>query len=139
MRVLITGSRGWTDRLLIGNTLIEYHQTDAAGFDLVDQPTLVSGACPTGADHVAEVAARFLGWPIERHPADWDVHGRSAGFRRNAEMVALGADVCLAFISDCTSPRCDKPQPHPSHGASHTADLAEKAGIPTRRFTSTGA
>jgi hypothetical protein len=49
-------------------------------------------------------------------------------------MVAAGADLCLAFIDPCTKQGCRKIQPHGSHGASHTADLAEKAGIPTRRF-----
>lgn len=111
-RVLVTGSRNW-----------RYTPAIHCALDLVhlvhDRCVLVSGACPTGADAMAEKHATYLGWTIERHPADWEKHGKAAGFRRNTEMVNLGADVCLAFIRD------------DGRGATHTARLARDHGIPT--------
>ena len=127
MRLLITGSRSWVDVQLIDYVLAAFSQADGV--------TLVSGACPDGADRICEHLAGVLGWTIERHPADWATHGRRAGFLRNRHMVELGADVCLAFISACTSPRCTQAGGrHLSHGATHTAALAHSAGIPTYRF-----
>lgn len=128
MRILVTGSRDWSDQDVISGALREYRGVPG------DYPTLVSGACPTGADAIAERYAANNLWKIETHPADWGKHGRAAGPIRNAEMVEAGADVCLAFIGPCTSPRCHIPGRHPSHGATHTADLAEANGIPTHRF-----
>lgn len=116
MRMLITGSRDWTDSQMI--------HWEMAGFAGILTPvTVVHGACPTGADDLADKIAREVGWNVERHPADWRLYGRSAGPIRNALMVQAGADVCLAFIRNG------------SRGATMCADLAEKAGIPTHRFT----
>jgi Ni,Fe-hydrogenase III small subunit len=105
-RLLVTGSRDWADEDMVRRALAEHSQPEVV---------LVFGACPTGADAMAEAC-----WPgpVERHPADWRRYGRSAGPRRNAEMVAAGADLCLAFIRNG------------SRGATHTAGLAERAGIP---------
>lgn len=125
-RILITGSRTWDDHRTVWHAIASTALENApAGAAIV----VVHGACPSGADaHAAAWAncARADGRrPVEeeRHPADWEQHGKAAGFRRNAEMVDLGADVCLAFIRNG------------SRGASHTAALAEKAGIPVMRWT----
>lgn len=117
VRILVTGSRDWDDKYAIFNAL-----SDVIDETPMEQVTLVSGACPTGADAIAEWEFEYAGGNIERHPADWDTYGKSAGFRRNKEMVDLGADICLAFIKNG------------SKGASMTARLAEEAGIPVKRF-----
>jgi hypothetical protein len=118
-RVLITGSRTWTDRAAIRDGL-------AAVWGAGDR-ILVTGACPTGADALAEACWRAWGGQVETHPADWDTHGRGAGPRRNTEMVAAGAQVCVAFIRD------------DSRGASHLAGLADAAGIPVHRHEDSAA
>jgi len=127
-RVLVTGSRDWPTPGVVWAALNDVQaEVLPTGWPLI----VVHGACPTGADaHAgqwAAVAAQFTtSVRAEAHPADWRPGGildRSAGFRRNAAMVALGADACLAFIKDG------------SRGASHTARLAEAAGIPVRGWT----
>jgi len=112
VRILVTGSRDWDDAVLIAAVLSDYPA----------YATVVHGACPTGADHIADYVAQLFHLQIERHPAEWNTYGKAAGFRRNAEMVNLGADVCLAFIKNN------------SKGATHTVNLAEQAGIPVRRW-----
>lgn len=114
-RVLITGSRDWVDTDRISEALRETWLS----FGQPEDAILVSGSCRTGADAIAEEIWDRRGYPIESHPADWDQHGRKAGFVRNAEMVSAGADICLAFIRNG------------SKGATMTAELAQKALIPT--------
>lgn len=114
----MTGSRTWTDWWTIEVALRE----EALKSPVSSLPTVVHGACPTGADSLADFLAERMGLPVERHPADWDTHGKSAGPIRNQQMVDLGADVCLAF-----------PLPD-SRGTRHCMAAAERAGIPVRVF-----
>ena len=134
-RVLVTGSRDWDDVITISAALVQA-LIDAAGRHVL----VVHGACPSGADWHADHYARWLRGKgcrvdVEPHRAEDFGPWPACGPFRNKHMVHLGADVCLAFIGPCTRPRCRRPGPHPSHGASHTAALAEKAGIPVRRWT----
>lgn len=133
-RVLVTGSRTWEDKTLIAAVLDGLLAEHGC-------LTLVHGACPKGADRIAHnwgldarYASSFGAVTIEPHPADWKSHGRAAGFTRNAEMVALGADLCLCFGMPCSDHRCYRSDPHISHGAAHCAGLAEEAAIEVRRF-----
>lgn len=87
-----------------------------------EDTVIVHGACPRGADAMADALAKQWGVAVEAHPADWKQHGRRAGFVRNAEMAELGADVCLAFNHNN------------SNGTKMMTDLTQKAGIETRIF-----
>ena len=128
VRVLVTGSRSWTDAAPVHAVLLEtWHdavQVNGPGHPLL----IVHGGCPKGADAIADAWAKQQqsdgAWVVvQSHPADWDRYGKCAGFLRNQEMVDAGADICLAFIKDG------------SRGASHTAERAKAAGIPVRRLT----
>lgn len=101
-RILVTGSRDWSDQQAVYGALADIIRELPADREVI----IVHGACPTGADHMAHEWARGYGAVIE-----------------NGLMVVAGADICLAFIRN------------QSRGASHTARLAEQAGIPVRRWT----
>lgn len=49
---------------------------------------VVSGACPTGADRCGEQWAGARNLRVKRFPADWEKHGKRAGFIRNREMAS---------------------------------------------------
>lgn len=122
MRVIVTGSRSWDDAKTIREALEAVALgLREAGISLM---TVVHGACPNGADEIADQWVRYhQGDPLataERHPALWQKYGKRAGMVRNEQMIALGASLVLAFIRD------DSP------GATHCAELASDRGIPLR-------
>lgn len=119
-RVLVTGSRSWTDREVMRNELNQVWVSLGRRKDT----TLVVGDA-AGADHLAAELWRGAGFPVEQHTADWDNLGKRAGMVRNAAMVATGVDRCLAFANGETP------------GTRQCATLAEKAGIPVRVISPT--
>ncbi|MFC8797238.1 SLOG family protein [Promicromonospora sp. NPDC057138] len=91
-RVLVTGSRDWSDEGTIRSELQAWWNENGRPCDAV----LVHGACRTGADAIADRIWSAQGLPIERHPAPWNALdgqgqrlGRRAGPIRNQQMVRM--------------------------------------------------
>jgi len=105
-RILVTGSRGWTD----WPTLCSALNNALGGVDVV---TIVHGAA-AGADAMAQEWADVAEMPFEAHRAE----DFPSPLVRNRHMVNLGADVCLAFAQKWAS------------GTGNCARLARRAGIP---------
>lgn len=61
--------------------------------------TIVSGGCPLGADRFAPLIAQQLNLKMIVYPANWKLHGRTAGFIRNSD-IALWSDILLACVAE---------------------------------------
>ena len=109
MRVLVCGSRDWTDETRIFQQLL-----------LLPPGTEIITGAARGVDRIAADNARLLEFPVREFPADWNRHGRSAGFIRNNEMLNEDPDLVIAFWDG------------QSRGTAHTIREAEKRGIPVQ-------
>lgn len=114
LRILITGSREWTDRDTIRAALVKAMHVYGARTEDV---TVVHGAA-AGADTIAADIATEFGCDVEIHPADWKQYGHRAGPIRNQRMVNSDADLVLAFPLG------------KSNGTRDCVRRARKAGIP---------
>lgn len=113
-RLLITGSRNWTDAVQMSEVLRDVWKNV---FESNPETILVHGAA-RGADLMAKAIWEKRGLPTEAHPADWKKNGKSAGIKRNCDMVDLGADYLIAFL---------RPE---SKGARHCLMIAQMRDIP---------
>lgn len=117
MRVIVTGSREWSDPNAI-RAKISDRLCDLPGDTLIVVGYDEENDRPKGVDRFAYQEAQKLGLALETHPAEWERFGKGAGFRRNTEMAQLGAELCLAFHNGRSS------------GTKHMIEQAEKYGIP---------
>lgn len=107
-KVLICGSRDWPlDRECEIHDRIDQLQSDT---------TVISGGA-RGVDKIAENAARGRGLEVEVFPADWDSHGKRAGYLRNVQMLNQKPDLVIAFHAAG------------SRGTLHTITTARARGI----------
>ena len=111
-RVLVCGSRDFRDRSLVDAKLDEVRER------LGGIPMRVISGAARGADTLtADWAARNR-VPCDEYPADWDRYGRSAGYRRNEQMLTEGdPHLVVAF-----------PQGE-SRGTRQMMDIASKARV----------
>lgn len=111
MRVLVCGSRIWTDSQFILNYLSE----------LSDVECIIEGDA-RGADKMAGDAANLLNIPVEVYKPNWGEYGKAAGIIRNGEMLKDGKpDLVVAFSDDIEN----------SKGTKHMVSIAERAGVET--------
>lgn len=108
MRVLACGSRTWNRIKPVVTAL----QKLPAG------STVIHGAYK-GADTIIDVVASELGLNVERYPADFAKFGKSAGPKRNRQMLDAGPDLVIAFIDENFS----------SPGTRNMIALAEAYGV----------
>jgi len=87
----IVGSRNFTDREFFNQKLTEFVEKQS------DEITVISGGA-RGVDTLAEKWANDQSYPIKVFPADWKQYGKSAGPRRNQQIVEVATHM-IAFPS----------------------------------------
>jgi hypothetical protein len=88
--VLVCGGRDFVDERLLYRVLDRRHA-------MAPFSKLVHGNA-RGADSMAARWATDRAVPVVGYPAQWDLYGRSAGPRRNAQMLELEKpDLVIAF------------------------------------------
>ena len=87
MKILVCGSRDWTDRQFI-NAALKQH---CSAGDI-----LIHGDC-RGADLLAESVGLRLGMHVIACKANWRFYKNSAGPIRNGIMASLNPDLVIAF------------------------------------------
>ena len=111
MKIIIAGGRTFKnyeflkescDKLLGNRTSVE----------------IVSGGA-RGADELGEKYAAERGFKVRKFPAQWDLHGKNAGYKRNQEMAEY-ADALIAFWDGKSS------------GTQHMINIAQNKGLKVR-------
>ncbi len=96
-KVIICGSRTFSDyealKAFCDRVLVNKAKTHKV--------VIVSGTA-RGADTLGERYAKEKGYACLRFPADWNRYGRSAGMRRNEQMLQE-ADAAIAFSKNGSS------------------------------------
>lgn len=111
-KIIIAGGRDFNNYELLKEKCDLFLST------LEGEIEIVSGTAP-GADRLGVRYADERDYGIKLFPADWNAHGKSAGYKRNKEM-AFYADGLIAFWD------------YESSGTHHMIKLAKSHGLNVR-------
>lgn len=110
IKVIVAGGREFNNYILLEAELKAFIGKENKGIC-----EIVCGMA-RGADTLGKKFAKQYGLAIKYFPADWDTHGKSAGYRRNKQMAEY-ADSLIAFWDG------------KSKGTKHMIDLAKDCGL----------
>lgn len=116
-RVLVCGGREYADKERVGRVLdAVYAGAQSAGKDV----SIIHGNA-RGADLLADQYAREKSLRVLAFPADWDAHGKRAGYIRNKQMLDEGKPhAVIAFPG--------------GNGTRMMVGLAKRYGIPVKEY-----
>lgn len=125
MKILVCGGRDFYNWELLRDTLEKYlPQPIEDRISYLDNKhiVIISGEAK-GADSLAKDFSIVYRTGYERYPAQWDKYGKSAGYRRNLQMLEEGKpDLVIAFPG--------------GKGTKNMIELSKKAGIEVRQIES---
>ena len=116
MKVIIAGSRDITDYDTVCDVMKQFNETHKI------QITEVVSGTAKGIDQLGERWAKDNKVAIKKFPANWDLYGRAAGYRRNEEMAAY-AEVVIAIWDGV------------SKGTGHMIDIGKREGLKVFVYT----
>lgn len=115
LKLIIAGSRNFYNYILLESTLAKLLSKYD---DLPKQIEVVSGHA-LGADRLGEIWAKRHAIKVTTFPANWQLHGKRAGYLRNIEMAEY-ADALVAFWDGM------------SKGTKHMIDIAKSKNLQVR-------
>ena len=111
-RVVVCGSRSWGDWFALESALKR-----------LPRGSQVVHGDARGADRMAGSVAERLGHYVARMPADWERYGKSAGMRRNEQMLTcVRPSLVMAFWDGS------------SRGTRDMIERARRAGVRVRVY-----
>jgi hypothetical protein len=114
MKVIIAGSRTIEGEDAYIDLLVAVNQA-LKDWGLHSLTEIVTGGA-RGVDAMGKEFAREFGIAHKEFPADWDTHGTSAGYKRNAQMADYADALLLLWDGK-------------SKGSAMMKDIAQKKGM----------